>query len=46
MSSIETPPAHTRRALIAARLDHVRNWLNSTLEHVPADLVEWAPAEG
>ena len=46
MSPVETSPAHTRRALIAARLNHVRRWLDSTLEHVPADLIDWAPADG
>lgn len=45
MSATELP-ANSRRALIKARLDHVRGWLDSTLEHIPADLIDWAPAEG
>lgn len=40
------PTTNSRRALIAARLNHVRGWLDSTLDHVPADIVDWAPREG
>ncbi len=47
MSSIEPGAStHTRGALIRARLDHVRRWLDSTLEHVPSESVDWAPTEG
>lgn len=47
MSPVELgAPISSRRGLIRARLLHVRGWLDSTLERIPADLVDWAPAEG
>lgn len=38
--------AQTQRALIKARMAHVRRWLDSVLRRLTPELMEWAPAEG
>ena len=46
MPSIDSDAPNGRRALIAARLLHVRDWLDSVLDRIPPDAIDWAPAEG
>lgn len=37
---------HSQRDLVKARLAHVRRWLDSTVNHVTPDQMDWSPANG